>query len=33
MFRKAEKNASWTASEAWSRSGTIRATSANSWSW
>ena len=29
MLRYAEKKASWTASDAWSRSGTIRATSAN----
>ena len=29
LLRKAEKKASCTASEAWSRSGTIRATSAN----
>ncbi len=28
-FRNAEKNASWTASDAWSRSGTMRTTSAN----
>lgn len=32
-LRKAEKNASWTASAAPSVSGTIRATSAYSWSW
>ena len=32
-LRNAEKNASWTQSDAWSRSGTIRTTSANSWSW
>ena len=32
-LRNAEKNASWTASDAWSRSGTIRTTSAKSWSW
>ena len=32
-LRKAEKNASWTQSDAWSRSGTIRTIRANSWSW
>src|SRR3954469_6106759 len=32
-LRYAEKKASWTASDAWSRSGTIRTTRANSWSW
>ena len=32
-LRNAEKNASWTQSDAWSRSGTIRTMSANSWSW
>src|SRR5688572_12191615 len=32
-LRYAEKNASWTQSEAWSRSGTMRTTSANNESW